>query len=116
VRTPRSNVLSVYGNVDTAVAFNHPYVGGGVMGVYAAVRGAHAADVLERVILPQLLHIANHIDDEAFMRARRQLKARLLMNLESRLVLFEDLLRQTIATGRPTPLAVANACVREEAT
>lgn len=96
----------MYGNFDSCVAFNHPYKGGGLSGIYAAARQVDALAMLTVVVLPELVALAKHIDDEAFRRARQQLKARLLMNLESRLVLWEDVMRQTLAANRCTSTEV----------
>lgn len=82
------------------------YKGGGLIGIYVAVRDCDARVAVEGLILPILTSLAHSIDDEAFRRARQQLKARLLMNLESRLVVFEDITRQTLATNSQQPVDV----------
>ena len=44
--------------------------------------------------------ISGHIDNVEFNRAKTQLKSMLLMNLESRPVIFEDIARQVLAQGK----------------
>ena len=43
--------------------------------------------------------LTGEIDKEEFERAKTQLKSMLLMNLESRPVIFEDVARQVLSQG-----------------
>ena len=54
---------------------------------------------LAQVIIHELSCLTGEIDKEEFERAKTQLKSMLLMNLESRPVIFEDVARQVLSQG-----------------
>ena len=54
---------------------------------------------LAQVIIHELAILTGEIEKEEFERAKTQLKSMLLMNLESRPVIFEDIARQVLAQG-----------------
>lgn len=55
---------------------------------------------LTQVIVHELAMLAGEIETVEFERAKKQLKSMLLMNLESRPVVFEDIARQVLAQGQ----------------
>ena len=55
---------------------------------------------LAQVIIHELAILTGDIEKEEFDRAKKQLQSMLLMNLESRPVIFEDIARQVLAQGR----------------
>jgi processing peptidase subunit alpha len=93
------DVLVRYGQVRTCVAFNHCYGDTGLFGVFASASDT-TAQVLTEVVLTELAIVARGVSDEAFARAKNQLKGQVLMNIESRLVLFEDMARQMVVSGQ----------------
>lgn len=93
------DVLVRYGQVQTCVAFNHCYGDTGLFGVFASASDT-TAQVLTEVVLTELAIVARGVSDEAFARAKNQLKGHVLMNIESRLVLFEDMARQMVVSGQ----------------
>jgi predicted Zn-dependent peptidase len=96
VREQRGLCYSIY-------AFHMPYSDTGFFGLYA---GTDAADVPElmRVVVAEIAAAADTITEAEVARAKAQMKAGLLMALESTGARAEQLARQIIAYGRPIPL------------
>ena len=96
VREKRGLCYSIY-------AFHAPYSDTGMFGLYA---GTDAADVAElmRVVVDEIADAAETITEAEIARAKAQMKAGLLMALESSGARAEQLARQMIAWGRPIPL------------
>jgi predicted Zn-dependent peptidase len=87
----------------TIYAFHAPYSDTGMFGLYA---GTDAADVAElmRVVVGEINSAAETIDEAEVARAKAQMKAGLLMALESSSARAEQLARQLLNWGRPIPL------------
>lgn len=83
--------------------FHAPYADTGMFGLYA---GTDSADVEElmQVVVDQIGGAAEKISEAEIARAKAQMKAGLLMALESSGARAEQLARQIIAYGRPIPL------------
>src|SRR3984893_1842409 len=96
VREQRGLCYAIY-------AFHSPYADSGMFGLYA---GTDADDVAElmRVVVGEIHAAAETISDAEVARAKAQMKAGLLMALESSSARAEQLARQIIAWGRPIPL------------
>jgi predicted Zn-dependent peptidase len=58
---------------------------------------------LVEVIVRELVYTQNGVKPDELARAKTQLQSMLLMNLESRPVVFEDVGRQVLATGCRLP-------------
>jgi predicted Zn-dependent peptidase len=84
--------------------FHAPYADTGMFGLYA---GTDAADVPElmRVVVAEIINASDTITEAEVARAKAQMKASLLMVLESSSARAEQLARQIYAWGRPIPLA-----------
>jgi predicted Zn-dependent peptidase len=84
-------------------AFHMPYSDTGMFGLYA---GTDATDVAElmRVVVDEINAAAQTLSEAEIARAKAQMKAGLLMALESSSARAEQLARQIIAYGRPIPL------------
>jgi predicted Zn-dependent peptidase len=87
----------------TIYAFHAPYSDIGMFGLYA---GTDAADLPElmRVVVGEIANAAETITEAEVARAKAQMKAGLLMALESSSARIEQLARQMFAWGRPKPL------------
>jgi predicted Zn-dependent peptidase len=96
VREIRGLCYSIY-------AFHAPYSDTGMFGLYA---GTDATDVPElmRVVVGEITNAAETITEAEIARAKAQMKAGLLMALESSSARTEQLARQMFAWGRPIPL------------
>src|SRR4029450_10364417 len=84
-------------------AFHAPYSDTGMFGLYA---GTDAADLPElmRVVVGEINAAAETITEAEVAPPRAQMKAGLLMALESSSARAEQLARQMFAWGRPIPL------------
>ncbi len=96
VREQRGLCYAIY-------AFHAPYSDTGMFGLYA---GTDAADLPElmRVVVGEINAAAETVNETEVARAKAQMKAGLLMALESSSARAEQLARQMFAWGRPIPL------------
>jgi predicted Zn-dependent peptidase len=96
VREQRGLCYAIY-------AFHVPYSDTGMFGLYA---GTDADDVgeLMRVVVGEIHGAAETINEAEVARAKAQMKAGLLMALESSSARAEQLARQILHWGRPIPL------------
>jgi predicted Zn-dependent peptidase len=96
VREIRGLCYSVY-------AFHAAYADTGMLGVYA---GTDASDLPElmRVVVDEIGNAAETITEAEIVRSKAQMKAGLLMALESSGARAEQLARQMMIYGRPIPL------------
>src|SRR5262249_48951618 len=96
VREQRGLCYAIY-------AFHAPYSDIGMFGLYA---GTDAADVAElmRVVVGEINAAGETINEAEVARAKAQMKAGLLMALESSSARAEQLARQLFNWGRPVPL------------
>jgi predicted Zn-dependent peptidase len=96
VREQRGLCYAIY-------AFHAPYSDVGMFGLYA---GTDAADVPElmRVVVGEINAAAETINEAEVARVKAQMKAGLLMALESSTARAEQLARQLLNWGRPVPL------------
>ncbi len=96
-------VREIRGLCYTISAFHAPYSDTGMFGLYA---GTDAADLPElmRVVVAEITNASETITDAEVARAKAQMKAGLLMALESSSTRAEQLARQMYAWGRPIPL------------
>ena len=92
--------------------FSSSYADGGIFGVYAGA-GEDELPQLIPVMADELINACTTVSDEEVARARAQLKAGLLMSLESTQARAERLGRHILLFGRP--LAVAELIERVDA-
>lgn len=96
VREKRGLCYSVY-------AFHWAFADSGVFGVAAATGGDEVGELVP-VIMQELRNAAESITEEEVVRVRNQIRAGLLMSLESPSARAGQLARQQILWGRPIPL------------
>jgi predicted Zn-dependent peptidase len=96
VREKRGLCYSVY-------AFHWAFADSGVFGVAASTGEEEVADLVP-VVLDELRKATETISDEEVIRVRNQIRAGLLMSLESPSSRAGQLARQQILWGRPIPL------------
>ncbi|MBV9655377.1 MAG: insulinase family protein [Acetobacteraceae bacterium] len=97
VREKRGLVYSVY-------SFMSPFLDGGLFGIYAGTGESEAAELIP-VTLDELRKVQTEVREPELARARAQVKASLLMSLESTGSRCEQLARQFQVFGRPIPTA-----------
>ncbi|XP_018361268.1 PREDICTED: mitochondrial-processing peptidase subunit alpha isoform X3 [Trachymyrmex cornetzi] len=93
-----TNVLNRYHWLYSATAYNHAYADTGLFCIHASCTPSHVKDMVE-VIVHEMVTMTSGISDSELARAKKQLQSMLLMNLEQRPVVFEDIGRQVLATG-----------------
>jgi predicted Zn-dependent peptidase len=84
-------------------AFHSPYSDTGLFGIYAGTDAGDAPELM-RVVVDELQAAGEGINDVEIARAKAQMKAGLLMALESSSARAEQLARQILAYGRPIPV------------
>ncbi|XP_050395760.2 mitochondrial-processing peptidase subunit alpha [Patella vulgata] len=96
------NVLNRYHWIYNATAFNHAYNDSGLFCIYASAHPSQLRELVE-VVIKELVNTSGNIYEKELKRAKRQLQSMLMMNLEARPVVFEDLARQVLAAGVRKP-------------
>ena len=97
VREKRGLAYSVF-------SFASSYVDGGLFGIYAGAGDTHVGELVP-VICGEIVKIAEAVREDELDRARAQLKAALLMSLESPSARCEQIGRQMLIFDRPIPPA-----------
>jgi len=96
IREKRGLVYSIY-------SFAAPYKDGGIFGIYAGTGESEAAELMP-VTLAELRKVQSEVTEAELSRARAQVKASLLMSLESTGSRIEQLARQIQIHGRVIPV------------
>ena len=96
VRERRGLCYSVY-------AFHWAFADSGIFGIAAATGGDEVNDLVQ-VVLDELRRAADTISDEEVTRVRNQIRAGLLMSLESPSARAGQIARQKVLWGRTIPL------------
>jgi predicted Zn-dependent peptidase len=96
VREKRGLCYSVY-------AFHWAFQDSGIFGVAASTGEEEVAELLP-VVIDELRRATENIEDDEVIRVRNQIRAGLLMSLESPSARAGQLARQQILWGRPIPL------------
>lgn len=96
-----THVLNRHHWMYSATAFNHAYNDTGLFCISASAPPEQLTETTQ-VILREFARLTakNDIQAEELNRAKKQLQSMLLMNLESRPVIFEDVARQVLAQGQ----------------
>jgi predicted Zn-dependent peptidase len=97
VREIRGLCYSIY-------CYHAPYSDTGYFGLYAGT-DAETAPELMQVVIDELAAATENVTEDEIARAKAQMKAGLLMALESSSARAEQLARQMFAWGRPMPLS-----------
>jgi predicted Zn-dependent peptidase len=84
-------------------AFHIPYCDTGLFGLYAGTDETDAPELM-RVVIDQIGNATETLNEAEVNRAKAQMKAGLLMALESSEARVGQLARQMLAYGRPIPL------------
>lgn len=106
-------VLNRYYWVEAAEAFTSFHSESGLIGIKGSAPPLKSTD-LTRLFCEHFAKIAMHpVDDEELDRAKNMLKCNVLTQLESRLVLFEDIGRQILTYGQRE--GIGKTCERIDA-
>ncbi|CAN8019120.1 unnamed protein product [Ixodes persulcatus] len=93
-----TNVLNRYHWMYNATAYNHAYGDSGIFCIHASADPSQLREVVN-VIVREFAIMAGRVAEMELERAKTQLQSMLLMNLEARPVMFEDIGRQVLASG-----------------
>ena len=97
VRENRGLCYSIY-------SYHVAYLDTGMFALYSGTAEADAPELM-RVVVDQMVAAADTLTEAEVARAKAQMKAGLLMALESSRTRAEQLARQMLAYGRPIPLS-----------
>ncbi|XP_040180051.1 mitochondrial-processing peptidase subunit alpha [Rana temporaria] len=92
------NVLNRHHWMYNATAYHHSYEDTGLLCIHASANPRQVREMVE-IITQEFALMAGSVGEVELERAKTQLKSMLMMNLESRPVIFEDVGRQVLATG-----------------
>lgn len=95
-----SQVLNRYAWVSSCVAINHVYSDGGLFGIHASCDDPAKMNNLVEVVGAQLGKLAEPLEKGELERAKAMTKSALVMNLEQRAVIVEDVGRQILNNGK----------------
>uniref|UniRef100_A0A0K0ENG7 Alpha-MPP n=1 Tax=Strongyloides stercoralis TaxID=6248 RepID=A0A0K0ENG7_STRER len=93
------DVLRYNATMYNAQAFNHSYSDSGVFCIHVGDDRLNLNNSLDYIIF-EFFKLTLPIPDEELNRAKQLLKSQLLMNLEQKPVMFEDLARQVLGHGK----------------
>ena len=96
-------VREIRGLCYTIQAFHMPYSDTGMFGLYAGTDETDAPELM-RVVIDQIESATETLNEAEIARAKAQMKAGLLMALESSEARLGQIARQMLAFGRPIPL------------
>jgi predicted Zn-dependent peptidase len=96
-------VREVRGLCYAIYAFHSPYADTGMFGLYAGTDQVDAPELM-RVVIDQIQSAAETLTEAEVARAKAQMKAGILIALESSSARAEQLARQLITHGRPIPV------------
>lgn len=94
-----TNVLNRYHWMYNATAYNQTYADSGLFYIHASAPPNHVRGIVD-VVTREMAAMAGRVEHEELRRAKTQLQSMILMNLESRPVMFEDIARQVLAMGK----------------
>jgi len=96
IRETRGLAYSIY-------SFNSAYIDSGLFGIYCGTGEEEVAELVP-ALCSEMKRAGSDIEESELSRARAQLRAGLLMSLESTASRAEQLARQLLVLGRPLPL------------
>ena len=96
-------VREIRGLCYTIQSFHMPYSDTGLFGLYAGTDESDAPELM-RVVIDQIENATETLTEAEINRAKAQMKAGLLMALESSEARLGQIARQMLAYGRPVPL------------
>ncbi|TNM89315.1 hypothetical protein fugu_003549 [Takifugu bimaculatus] len=94
------NVLNRHHWMYNATSYHHSYEDSGLLCIHASADPRQVVREMVEIITREFIQMAGNAGEMELERAKTQLKSMLMMNLESRPVIFEDVGRQVLSTGR----------------
>merc|ERR1712168_329148 len=98
------NVLNRYHWMFSSTAYNHSYADSGLFCIHSSAPPKDAKKIVSTITSEFMNLISEPFHSVEVSRAKKQTQSMLMMNLESRVVKFEDIGRQILGLGfRKTP-------------
>lgn len=95
------NVLNGYASVENVQSFTSNFTDTGIFGIHGQTRSNNnSLAELQSVIIVEMLDVLHNMEEEEFRRAQNQAKSAILMALESRTIVSDDLGRQILLYGK----------------
>ncbi|KAI0983875.1 hypothetical protein GJ496_003335 [Pomphorhynchus laevis] len=91
-------VLNNYGWMNSSICTTTSYSDSGLFSIYTSCFPGFEKQ-MANLTIREILALLDNIGEEEILRAKNQLKASVLMNLEQRSIAFEDISRQVLGTG-----------------
>jgi len=107
-----TGVLNKHGWVQNATAFNSCYLDSGMFGIYGAAEPQYVPNLVQ-VLAEQLKNMGSDLSDEELSRAKNQTKSSVLMNLEAKPIILEDMGKQVLCYGKR--ITAAEVCSQIDA-
>uniref|UniRef100_A0A8C4X0E4 Mitochondrial-processing peptidase subunit alpha n=1 Tax=Eptatretus burgeri TaxID=7764 RepID=A0A8C4X0E4_EPTBU len=93
------NVLNRYHWMYSTTSYHYSYEDTGLFCIHASADPNQVRDMTE-IVTREFVLMGENVGEVELERAKTQLRSMLMMNLESRPVVFEDVGRQVLATGK----------------
>lgn len=90
------NVLNRYHWIYAATAYHHSYSDTGLFCIHSSSHPSQLRDLTHVIVKEYFTLINGPINEVEVARAKKQLQSMLMMNLESRVIVFEDIGRQVL--------------------
>nr|XP_047134684.1 mitochondrial-processing peptidase subunit alpha isoform X1 [Hydra vulgaris] len=94
-----TNVLNRKHWMFSSAAFNHSYADAGLFAIHSSAHPSEAKDLVKVITNEYTRLISEPFHEVEVARAKKQTQSMLMMNLESRVVRFEDIGRQILGLG-----------------
>lgn len=99
-----TRVLNAHPWMHNCTALNSIYNSTGLVGIFASAESSQAADMVD-VLCKEMQAVAKGVPEAELERAKAAAVSSVLMNLESRAVVAEDIGRQVLTYGHRKPVA-----------
>jgi len=95
------NVLNGYASVESVQSFTSNFSDTGIFGVHGTCQKKDASlNHIQAAITEELVDVVHNLKPEEYQRAQNQAKSTILMALESRTIVADDLARQILLYGK----------------
>ncbi|EDO38902.1 predicted protein, partial [Nematostella vectensis] len=105
------NVLNKYHWIYSATAYNHSYSDSGMFCIHASAHPTQLRDLVQVLVKEYFSLTKGLISEVELARAKKQLQSMLMMNLESRVIVFEDIGRQVLGLGERRSAGELYECI-----
>ncbi|XP_074629514.1 mitochondrial-processing peptidase subunit alpha-like [Acropora palmata] len=94
------NVLNRYHWIYSATAYHHSYADTGLFCIHGSCHPTKLRDLAQVFVKEYFALVNGEISEVEVARAKKQLQSMLMMNLESRIIVFEDIGRQVLGLNK----------------